>query len=324
MSNEPKDQTPATSTVDWPGAHLTDIPRGAKVVLGFHGLLCFYHRHNHSDKHAEIGVHSRAWNHNLSITVYRVSPDFDPPYNMDMGISPGARPYAGPYTVGDAGSTKDDKVIIDVDRPLVFGPQDTDVMYFRRGAPQDHEHNFTRILDLESDDFYGKGVSLPKRSEHLAPRLRVSHGVFYTLCSSRTKFDRIVRESEGPARPQGPARPLGEIARMTGANIYLDAGGSVELKMKGSTKVELKESDAGKFFVFIDNGCPTSTANDFPLYDHVYDPPASNPVRFDLVKTSSGGGTVPPTSPCSFLETFKKSTDDAPCGAAAFGSSVDV
>jgi hypothetical protein len=331
MPNSPTKGADALTTFDWPRYpdpndpnQDPNIPHGAQVVLGFHGLLCFCHRHRHSDKNCEIGVHNLAFDHNLTITVYRVSPNFDPPYQMHTGITSKATPFAGPFTFGDTGNTKGDKVTFEV-----HGPAFPDVRYFQNpnGGLRYDPKNFTLILDLESDDFYGKGVELKKQLDHMGPRIRVSNALFYTLCPSTTEFKRKV--VVGP-----PANDLaiGRIARMVGANIYLEDGGSVKIKMKGNRVVELKPTESYKFFVFVSNGCADPRVNDFPLYRDTFTPPLGNPVEFDLEKIPLAAGnpapapdTPPPDTPCDlFLPESKSplvSTDDAPCGAMGFGSS---
>lgn len=307
--------------LDWPITS-DPIPHGANVVIGFHGLMCFCHRHGHSDRNAEVGVHNNSPAHSLSIVVYRVADTFDPPYDMDMGITSKTQPYAGPFSKGQTGSLKSNIVRFKVNDPRISG-----VRYFHEGAgPRDHPNNFRHILDLERD-FY-PGIELPKKGDRLGPRIRINHGRFYTLCRTETQFERV----EVGAPPANPPVLIGSLARMVGANIYLEGDGNVTLKMPASDDVVMRADD-GKFFVLIDNGCAGCQTNDFPLYYDTFDPPLGNPVVFDLKAV----GTIPiqprPNSPCDiFLPQVDKilkkdnhfmSTDDAPCGVAGFGSSGD-
>lgn len=300
------------SRFDWPTTKRDNpnvIPNGANVVLGFHGLMCFCHRHLHDNK-CEIGIHNGSSSHELKITVYSVSPSFDPPHQMDM------RPFfkvAGPFTTADTGDTKNDKVTFDVDEPRLSG-----VKYFQRGGPRDDPNNFRLILDLE-DDFY-PGVKLKKLKDIFGPRLRVEHALFYTLCPSRAQFSRV--EATNP--PSNPS-PLGSVARMVGANIYLEDDGSVTMKMENSPGVVMKPED-GKFFVLIDNGCENcEDDNDFHFYYDTFEQPTDAP-RFDVVKTASGTRSLPEGTPCKLIEDVAtaRGSDDSPCGAAGFGSSGEI
>jgi hypothetical protein len=284
------------------------------VVIGFHGLLCFCHRHGHSDHNCEVGVHNNSPAHNLSITVYKALDTFDPPYDMNAGITMQTPPYKGPFGKGQTGSLKSNIVRFKVDSPSVSG-----VQYFQRGdGPRDHPHNFRHILDLEHD-FY-PGVELDKKGERLGPRIRINHGRFYTLCKSATEFGRV-RVGGSPADP--PVH-IGSLARMVGANIYLKAGGKVTLKMPAADDVEMKASE-GKFFVLVDNGCAGCQDNDFHLYYDTFDEPEGEP-KFDVVKTVEGTPTPSPGSPCDLIERIVKfrGTDDTPCGAAGYGSSGGI
>lgn len=303
MSNAPK-KWPTTEN-ETPNV----IPHGANVILGFHGLMCFCHRHNHADKNCEIGIYNGSPDHKLSITVYAVAPSFDPPYSMDM------RPYfkvAGPFGTDETGNEKNEVVQFDVEKPVVSG-----VKYFQEGGPRDDPHNFRLILDLEGD-FY-PGVELKKMKDLFGPRLRVDHGLFYTLCPSRTKFSRV--EVNTP----GDLTPLGSVARMVGANIYLQDSGSVTLKMKNAPSVVMKPED-GKFFVLVDNGCiGCKDVNDFHLYYNTFEQPKGAP-QFDVLKTTSATPVLAPGSPCALIERTVKDrgTDDTPCGSAGFGSSGEI
>ncbi|MFL6254761.1 MAG: hypothetical protein ACJ74T_07045 [Pyrinomonadaceae bacterium] len=183
--------------------------------------------------------------------------------------------------------------------------------------PRDDLSNFRLILDLEGD-FY-PGVELKKMKDLFGPRLRVDHGLFYTLCASQTKFSRA--EVNTP----GNLTPLGSVARMVGANIYLQESGSVTLKMKNAPSVVMKPED-GKFFVLVDNGCiGCKDANDFHLYYNTFEQPKGAP-QFDVLKTTSATPVLAPGSPCALIERTVKDrgTDDTPCGSAGFGSSGEI
>lgn len=301
----------AAKQFDWP---TTSDPVGhdANVVIGFHGLMCFCHSHRDGSKECEVGIHNtQLGGHDLTITVYKVASTFDPPYNMNMGTP---TLYKGPFKFGDTGNTKAHKVRFDVDKPVTPG-----VSYLQIGGQKDNPNNFRFILDLEGDDFY-KDIELSKQGDNLGPRLRIQSGLFYTLCKSTTEFWRL--------SSTGGLKDIGSIARIIGANIYLQSGGSVSLKMKGAEKVKLRESE-GKFFILVDNGCHCSF-NDFLFYYQTFNVPAANASGFTLLAKPGTGGP----SPCDdFLEQLdnvlraqKKlmSTDDAPCGVAGFGSSGGI
>lgn len=285
-----------------------EIPHGADVVLGFHGLMCFCHRHSQDNK-CEIGIHKGSPRHNLSITVYAVAPDFDPPHQMDM------RPFfrvAGPFGTAETGDSPGDKIEFKVDEP-----RRSDVKYFQMGGPRDDPRNFRLILDLE-DDFY-KGVQLKKRRDIFGPRIRVEDTLFYTLCASTKSFTRVETTP-----PQSNPTLLGRVARLVGGNIYVKSHGSVTMKLKNAPSVVMQPSD-GKFFVLIDNGCAGCHDNDFHLYYDTFEQPAKTP-RFDVVGPDGTPPAPEPGTPCQLIEQVvsDKGTDDAPCGAAAYGSSGGI
>ena len=324
MSKRASTSGPKVTAFDWPTSS-DPIPHGANVVIGFHGLMCFCHRHSHSDRNCEVGIHNNSPAHNLSIVVYRVAPTFDPPYDMNMGIDPQTTPpFAGPFGKGQTGSLKGNIVRFKVDDPSLSG-----VRYFQSGAgPRDHPHNFRHIIDLERDIYPGE--QLPKKGDRMGPRVRINHGLFYTLCRTETQFEKV----EVVSPPVNPPTPIGSLARMVGANIYLRRGGKVTLKMPAADDVVMREAD-GKFFVLVDNGCAGCQTNDFPLYYHTFDPPMGNPVIFDLQPVGPAPiPSPPPGSPCDLFlrqvdDILRKknqlmSTDEAPCGAAGFGSSGTI
>jgi hypothetical protein len=289
----------------WPTT-ADDIPPGADVVLGFHGLMCFCHRHGRDNK-CEIGVHNGSPVHQLSITVYAVAQGFDPPHQMDM------RPFfkvAGPFGTAETG----DKVEFEVEEPRL-----SRVSYFQRGGPRDDPRNFRLILDLE-DDFY-KGVQLKKRKNLFGPRIRVEHALLYTLCASRATFSRV--EVTSPPGNGNPT-PLGRVSRLVGANFYVESRGSVTMKLKNAPGVVMRPSD-GKFFVLIDNGCAGCEDNDFHRYYDTFEQPAGTP-RFDVIRDHTTPPTPAPGTPCALIERTVKDrgTDDSPCGAAGFGASDEI
>ncbi|HJQ31457.1 MAG TPA: hypothetical protein VJ866_04745 [Pyrinomonadaceae bacterium] len=311
MSKSAYESKAAATTLDWPTTS-DPIPHGANVVIGFHGLMCFCHRHSHRDKNCEVGIHNNSPDHDLSIKVYKVLSTFDPPYDMNAGITSQTQPDAGPFSKGQTGSLKGNMVTFKVDSPSISG-----VKYFQSGpGPRDHPNNFKHILDLEHD-FY-PGFVLQKQGDHMGPRIRINHGLFYTICPSATQFGR--QEAGIP----GTTAPIGSLARMVGANIYLKPDGKVTLKMPAAGDVVMKATE-GKFFVLVDNGCIGCKDNDFHLYYQTFFKPTGEPT-FDVVKTASGMATPAPGSPCGLIEQIVagKGTDDTPCGAAGFGGSGEL
>ena len=322
MSNSPTSQASAghqaAATNNWPTFSDDPFPSNANVILGFTGLMCFCHRHKHPDKKCEIGIHNQSPDHELKITVFSVSPKFNPPDPGHMDMRPFSV-YRGPFNINDTGNTMSDRVTFVVNNPSL-----TDVLYFQKGGPHDDPRNFRNITDFESDDFYGQ-VELSKNFENMGPRVLVEHARFYTLCLSNTAFD---REDDVPQG--GNSHPIGRIARMIGANIYLGDGGSVKMYIEGLPQpVEMNQED-GKFFVLIDNSCPPSicTDSDFPLYrQDIFDRPPSSQVDFKLIKNTTSIGNPIPGSPCvEFLpdklqtQPSEEEDDETPCAPGGFGT----
>lgn len=309
----------AVDRFEWPTTS-DPIGRGANVVIGFHGLMCFCHTHRDAGKECEVGIHNKAPDHTFTITVFKVSPAFDPPHEMDMTPY---ELYRGPFDISHTGNSRNDKVRFNVKHPVKAA-----VEYFQQGAPKEHPNNFRNILDLEGEDFY-EAIELGKKSDNLGPRLRIDAGLFYTICKSGAEFRRVAST--------GGQRDIGGIARMAAANIYLQANGSVTLKMKNAPDVEMSAAD-GKFFVLVDNGCqlvhPNCEVGDFILYYETFDIPPANAAIFNLVKVGGGPATPAPGSPCAlFLPEVDRmlrrqdkllSTDDSPCGVAGYGSSGSI
>ena len=330
MPNSPTNQSPAGNQAaavtqsNWLTFSFDDpFPSGANVVLGFTGLMCFCHRSNHPDKNCEIGIHNRSSNHNLKITVYQLPPTpiFDPPDPAKMDMGQIIR-NAGPFDIRHTGNS-----MTDIVRFTVNSPRETGVLYFQKdgqqGRPHDDPRNFRNILDFESDDFYGP-VELPKHFDHMGPRILVEHARLYTLCASASTFKRV--DADTQANPH----QVQHIARMVGANIYLNGGGYVQMYIESLPQpVVMKEP--GKFFVLIDNSCPAAQCktSDFPHYRRdIFDPPPSNPVDFDLALDVGGSPNPSSGSPCAKFVHDKIRTppdflvnDETPCAPGGFGSS---
>lgn len=320
MATRTSETESSAAAVIWP-THSADIPHGANVVLGFHGLMCFCFRKGHNDRNCEVAIHNRSAAHNLSLTVYKVLDTYDPPYNMNMGITKDTLPFAGPFVKGSLGSLNTNIVRFDVDEPREI----SGVKYFHRGdGPRDHPYNFRHIIDLEHD--FHPGVVLEKISRRMGPRLRFNNGLFYTLFKTQTQFERVV--VQGPA--QDPV-DIGSLALLVGANIYLENDGKVDIHMLGEENPLTLRASQGKFFVLIDNGCRGCTDSDVRHYYELIEPPS---VKYDLRK--KGGKVSAPPAPDSsdalFLSEVNlilkdvgiEARDDTPCGAAGFGMSGSI
>lgn len=71
------------------------------------------------------------------------------------------------------------------------------------------------------------------KTRSLNPTLAVPHGLFYTLRTTGSTFRRQKPEGDGVLE-------VGSLADYVGANIYLKAGGSVELNIGGTVKCSNK------------------------------------------------------------------------------------
>jgi hypothetical protein len=309
--------------LNWRDVH--SIKPDADVIFIFHGLMCFCHNNRGEDEFCEIGIASLGHlspKHKFTISVYRVSHDFDPPHSLKLE-DPGG-PYRGPYSYEQTGDTAYDQVIF-----RVVGPREEGVGYFR-STPDTHKGDpnaFSYIMDLEGPDFYFDGKGHDKNLPTLGPMVHITGGTFYTLCKTDTKFVRVGELSEHSTE-------ILNIALFMGGNVYLSDEGYVSMQVGGEEVARLGKSSEFKYLVLVNNGCKNCNDNDFPLYYYTFNLNKGEE-RFKVNKKPpskrEGGDQATLDGSCDgeFLKVLQKlldktgarASDDTPCGASGFGSS---
>jgi hypothetical protein len=293
---------------------------GADVILAFHGLMCLC-RHNNG--FCEVGIlNTDQGHHDLAIFILEVDMGFNPPTSNHITEMTVVEPV---ITADDTGDEHTD--IVDI---RVFKPRTgyNGVKFFMpTGTPLSDPHDFRFITDLEGRGFYD-GLTVGKDHTAFGPRLHISDGVFYTLCKTSSTF--LIKEGGG-------TNEIRSIARMLGANIYLDRTGqnpgTVTLRFPGSRPITLPTAEGKRNLVLIDNSCPEHLCNplegDFDRYFDAVNPP---PGRLQISLTLDTEGDTPGDGPCArdFMRDInqivgalrvKAISDDSPCGAAGAGSS---
>ena len=175
------------------------------VTLVFHGLMAIWHEAGQW----VVGFHSKKsgnHEHQLMVRAYR-------------------KTGSGPCT--QLGDPDPEKAKVLPGEPLLLEitePRILDGVYFFQPpmtAGRKHDNDFSWIVDLESQDWYGP--NLDRNNVH-DPRLIITNGLFYTLMKTLSTFRRQTADGEEP-------RHLGNIAEYVGANIYLKPGGQVKLTL---------------------------------------------------------------------------------------------
>jgi hypothetical protein len=316
MSNSSEREQPAgnreptaeqTQGVLWPPE--TVFPATVDVAILFHGLFCF--AYNRTTGFCEVGVHSRAPNHNFILNVLEVEPS---------GI---IRPVVLPTVHGPS---------INLD---VIQPRNPGVRFFQPSSPDDHD--WRHVPDLEGPNFYN--LELEKIRGSRNPIITIRHGVFYTAVKTQFEF---IREAEDDPLD---IRELGGIAFYAGAALSHD-GGRVLLNIAGQD-IPLEATGGKKHIVSLSNMCPRERPrcrfnphstikeerNDFHLYFETARVPDHRPEFLLRIKPgverkdASVPSATSKSAPSSvdfidfdLLETFAPtSTHDAPCGVIGFG-----
>jgi hypothetical protein len=170
----------------------------------------------------------------------------------------------------------------------------------------------------------------------MTPRLLIKSGVFYTWQKTKTKFIRRAPNDE---------KKLGGVAQVIAANIRVENNGYFALRV-GGQEVRFNALPGRLYGVLFDNGCPKDVCNynpdspvkelrnDFHHYCETFEIPADRE-EYELAKDLASkseygeqqGADSARTTTGPFFEMFNAlfgnmlSSDDAPCGAAGYGSS---
>jgi hypothetical protein len=195
---------------------------------------------------------------------------------------------------------------------------------FNRFGPMNDPRDFNWALDFEGPDFYN--VPLDKNPNTLRPRVIIKNGLFYTFHKTMNRF------LASPASIVAPDRPLNTVGEIIAVNIYLNAGGYVELIIDGHAVDRFDQSASFTHQVDVLNRCDqllpgcqydplagsASLRNDFYLYYNSFNRPASQD-QYNLITIPPILMGTPPSDLCRRSPT--DTTDPAPCGPVVFGKS---
>lgn len=192
---------------------------GPDVQIFLHGLLML--RPGQNSQVCEVGVHRLSIQHRLSVEVrVRGTVPPDPPLlrlagpldsdGLTIGITTGD-------TVGDA-SRGVSKFVTD-NGELDHNNQNND------------ERDFRWSLDLQKLDPQQPPMLL--RTSGISPKIRIMDGLFYTARRTNPNDIEVRLTNVG-----NPDTPLASVARIVGANIYLNDGEHLVLQWFGDGQTE--------------------------------------------------------------------------------------
>ncbi len=244
------------------------------------GLICFNNR-----RECELGILKHP-HHALSLNILKITPQDIVPVNHSLDLN--------------------ENIIIEVvDNPKLgairFEPGD-----FSRMENNDPE-DFRWTVNLEGDEFHrGKIKKLPAgggRTVDIAPRIRITDGIFYTRLRSQAIFD-LVDWAKDPRQPRIVREDI-RIVDFIGADIHLhQERGHVNLKNEGNSanSIPLQKGAGTRYVISISNvseGHVHSTiGSDFRIFYDVLDvsQTGASRVKFDFREADLG----PPPQNCDF------------------------
>ena len=277
---------PLTNIADWPPGSKPD-PEKFNVKLIFAGICIFGSNLNE----AHVAFHRRHRNtHKMKIIVSKKGPRC----TDIVTIGDGTRPVNfNKMELGIDGKASDAKFFLGSE--------------FDRKSNKGDELDFRWLLDLEGPEFYNKELK-PKNNRKFRAKLIVRHGTFYTYQRTNTTFKAV----GGPAPGY-----LGHIAKVMAANIELQDGESVYLKINGRNVLPDPLTNRDQHEIYFLNERVTGSGNDFKMAFDELDHSTSLAFSLDSVVT---GDDTPTTGLCHNLPSVKRVTDEAPCMGASFGS----
>jgi len=195
---------------------------------------------------------------------------------------------------------------------------------FVRTGASNHRNDFRWMIDFESDLY---SAPVPKKTGKITPRLGINKGVFYTHQKTLSKFNGVPSSGSGQIKLGG-----GSVAEVMAANIYLAAGGFVEIIIDGVPVDTLSPTTGTSFQVDVFNLCDPSPhpacdflpahptdkrkRNDFYMYYNAVDL-SGGLEEYQLMAVLPPAQATPITGICT--RPGEHSTDPAPCGPAGFG-----
>jgi hypothetical protein len=303
------------SPYSWPPIY--EIPdRPPQVILVFHGLMGLAYN---TLGFCEIGMHSNAPGHECTVKVSELL-DFPsrPFFTYNFGL------------LANGGAP--DRIRLDIVEPL---PDYTPPKFFMNKDSDHDENDFRRVVDYESEDFYGRKLKL--KTSVFKPRLNIRSGVFLTGLVTEDRYYRVAPND---------ARYLGHVAVVVAAFIYHKPEGYVALRID-KQELKLTPREDRIYMVEFENLCPddvpdgdTATATDFDLYADTFEIPDDREhyrlvkegpylqQKFDPVLLKKEEPTTEEsrerTRGVRWLEVFHQlfSSRESPCGEAGFGKTT--
>jgi len=310
---------PEEATYSWPP--IPEFPdRPVQALLIFHGLMGFAYN---ALGFCEIGMHSKAPQHECTVTVYEVT-----------GIAPRTlfTYNFGLLANGDA----PDRIRFDIVEPL---PEYTPPRFFMTRDSTYDEMDFRHVVDYESDVFYGRKLRL--NTSVFKPRLNIRSGVFFTGVVTPDDYYRVAPND---------VRYLGPVATVVAAAIYHKPEGYVALRID-KQELKLTPREDTVYIIKFENLCPDNgvpdiatpngpVSTDFDLYADTFEIPEDKE-HYTLV---SDGAYLRRTFDAVLLEKEKPmkverresvgrnrwldifyelvSSRQSPCGEAGFGKTT--
>lgn len=258
--------------------------RAPDVQMYFHGLLMLCPDSGGSQ--CQVGVHRLSVEHKLSVEVRvkRTEPP-DPPL-LRLG-----------------GTLDSQGLSIAIDPPTGRGVSKfvSAAGEFDRFDESNDEKDFRWSVDLQKLDPLQPPMSIEQSG--ISPSIVIRDGLFYT--ARRTNPESV---NVRLVNPGNPVTPLNRVARLIGANIYLEDGERVVLRWFGdgkSQKLILPKADSDHTAqIYFDNS-PSLMPSDKP--DH------SEFVEYFRVVTNATNATKRFDLDFDFVGLAPHGTDRAPC-----------
>ena len=288
--------------------------RPPQVILAFHGLMGFAYNQL---GFCEIGMHSKAPEHECTVRVYEVL-DFPsrPFFTYNFGL------------LANGGAP--DRIRLDIVDPL---PEYTPPRFFMKGDSPDDENDFRHVVDYESEAFYDRKLKL--KTSVFKPRLNIRSGLFFTGLVTDEDYYRVAPND---------VRRLGQVAVVVAAFIYHGPDGYVALRID-KQELKLTPREDRIYLIEFENLCPDdgvpdiAARTDFELYADTFEIPEDRE-HYRLVRDGEFLrrnfepvllGKEEPTKVerrerhgIRWLDVFEElvSSRQSPCGEAGFGKTT--
>lgn len=273
---------------------------GPDVQIFLHGLLML--RPDQKGTVCEVGVHRLSLQHKLSVEV-RVKGTVPP----------------DPPLLRLAGTLDSDGLIIGVSTGNVVGDASHGVSKFissagelDRNDPSSNPSDFRWSLDLQKLD--PKQPPMLVMDSGISPSIKIMDGLFFTARRTNPADVEVKLTNVG-----NPDIPLNSVARIIGANIYLQKGEQLMLKWfgEGETKTLIlpkKKAIDRPALIYIDNSPALMPSqpdhSEFAEYFKVITNATTATRQFDVAFQLIGNGV---------LGGIPHGTDRAPCMPAVVG-----